>query len=228
MKKHKHLVAEFIERISSEILDTYRQQIKNYSKGRNGIYALYSKDDLYYVGLASSLSGRLNTHLKDRHKGNWDRFSMYLTTDYKYLKEIESLILRIIMPEGNRAKGRLSGANNLIKELKRDLKHSFSVELDFLTGRRNDKKLTMAKGQLKENQTELVKYGIYSVQLRARYKGKLYKARVDRNGWVIYRGKKFPSLSAAGIHILGRSCNGWTFWTHKSKNGTWEKLDRIR
>lgn len=228
MQRNSHLVVEYIEAISSEILEKYRLQIKNYSRGRNGLYALYNDESLYYVGLASSLSGRLNTHLKDRHKGNWNRFSMYLTPDDKYLKEMESLILRILLPVGNRAKGRLRGANNLLKEFTRDLKHSFAVELAFLTGKRTDKKLTMVKGQPKENQTDLVKYGIYSLKIRANYKGKVYKARVDKNGWVIYRKKKYPSLSAAGIYIVGHSCNGWVFWSSKTKSGSWEKMDNFR
>jgi hypothetical protein len=40
--------------------------------------------------------GRLKGHLRDCHKGLWDRFSVYLTSDAEHIKELESLLLRII------------------------------------------------------------------------------------------------------------------------------------
>lgn len=46
---------------------------------------------------------RVNHHLKDWHKGKWDRFSVYLTNDDEHIKPLESLMLRIINPKGNKA-----------------------------------------------------------------------------------------------------------------------------
>ncbi len=178
-KAHKHLVVQYLEKIRSEIFEEYRKEIKKFAKGRNGIYALYSGNKLYYVGLASSLTGRINNHLRDRHKGEWDTFSMYLTADSNYLKEI-------------------------------------------------GKRLAMATRKIKENQTELIRYGLGSTRIIANYKGRTYKARIDRNGWVLYKGKKFPSLSAASIHILKRTCNGWVFWHAKNAAGKWTRLDDWR
>jgi len=43
---------------------------------------------LQYVGLAGSLQGRLKTHLHDRHKDSWDRFSVYLTITDSHLREV--------------------------------------------------------------------------------------------------------------------------------------------
>lgn len=227
--KHKHLVVEYLEKVSSEILEAYKKEIKQYSRGRNGIYALYSGKKLYYVGLASSLSGRLNMHLRDRHKGRWDSFSMYLTADTSYLKEIESLILRIADIEGNRVKGKLKGASDLRSEIVRTIKYSQQAELDFLMGRSGSRRgQAIASTKVNQNQTELVRYGLAKTRIRAMYKGKVYKARIDRNGWVIYKGKRFPALSAAGIHILGRTCNGWTFWHAKNRQGKWVKIDTWR
>jgi hypothetical protein len=225
---HKHLVVQYIEKIRSEIFEEYRKEIKKFAKGRNGIYALYSGNKLYYVGLASSLTGRINNHLRDRHKGEWDTFSMYLTADSSYLKEIESLILRIVDLKGNRVKGKLKNASDLRRELAKELKYSQKTQLDFLMGRADRKRLAMATKEIKENQTELIRYGLGSTRIIAKYKGRTYKARIDRNGWVIYKNKRFPSLSAAGIHILNRTCNGWTFWKAKSTDGKWTHLDHWR
>ena len=79
MAKKKHLVIQHMEDISWRVMEEYPQVVKELIKGKAGIYALYRKRKLYYVGLATNLMGRLKTHIKDRHHGAWDRFSVYLT-----------------------------------------------------------------------------------------------------------------------------------------------------
>ena len=72
-----------------------------------GIYALYDNHGLYYVGLTNySLRGRIQRHTKNRHKGKWERFSWYQIPKINYTKDIESIILRIVDPKGNRVKGK--------------------------------------------------------------------------------------------------------------------------
>ena len=105
MPKRKPLVTQHLERISRDALAKYQNIIRRYVRGRWGVYALYRGNRLYYVGLASNLSGRLNRHLKDRHKESWDRFSVYLTIGDSHLKELESLILRVVRPFGNKMAG---------------------------------------------------------------------------------------------------------------------------
>lgn len=223
-----HLVSEYIENLRREILQKYRRQITNYSKNRNGIYALYRKGQLYYVGLASSLSGRLNAHLKDRHNGKWDTFSMYLTPDSSFLRELESLILRIVTPEGNKTKGKLKGADDLIKHLERDLREHVRIELEYLTGRRETKRQKVSVRHIKEHQTDLVGYGLQSLSILSSFKGKLYKGRINRDGWVCFGKKEYPSLSAAASAITGRPMNGWIFWKYKDKKGKWQIIDNLR
>ena len=64
--------------------------------GRNaGIYALFRKGRLYYVGLATALRSRLKAHIKNRHGNSWDSFSIYLTIKDQHMREIEALLLRI-------------------------------------------------------------------------------------------------------------------------------------
>jgi len=73
------------------------------------VYALYKRSKLYYVGLAKDLKA----HLNDRHGQSWDRFSVYLTIGDEHLKELESLILRIVKPKGNKVKGKFAKSQDL-------------------------------------------------------------------------------------------------------------------
>ena len=73
----------------------------------SGIYALYDDHGLYYVGLTNfSLRGRIEKHTQDRHKKKWKRFSWYQIRDLEHTKDIETILLRIIDPKGNRVKGK--------------------------------------------------------------------------------------------------------------------------
>ena len=73
-----------------------------------GIYALYDHHGLYYVGLTNrSLMRRIKRHTTDRHKKKWNKFSWYLIPNFKYSKDMETAILRIINPKGNRVKGKI-------------------------------------------------------------------------------------------------------------------------
>jgi hypothetical protein len=56
------LVSQYLETISGAALDKYRKVISEYVKRRHGIYALYKKDRLYYVGLASNLRVGFESH----------------------------------------------------------------------------------------------------------------------------------------------------------------------
>jgi hypothetical protein len=96
MAKQKPLVSQLLENIAGAALDRYQRLIREYVRKRHGVYALYRRDKLYYVGLASNLRNRLKQHLKDKHRGKWDRFSVYLTIGDSHLKELESLVLRIV------------------------------------------------------------------------------------------------------------------------------------
>lgn len=77
-------------------------------RGR-GIYVLYKDGEIYYIGLSkSSLRSRLRRHaLGDRHKGKWDTFSFYQIGKTRFIKDVESLFLKICRPPGNREGGRL-------------------------------------------------------------------------------------------------------------------------
>jgi len=79
MAKRSPLISQHLENISREALEKYQDIIRQYVRRRQGVYALYRRNKLHYVGLASNLRSRLAHHLRDRHRDSWDRFSVYLS-----------------------------------------------------------------------------------------------------------------------------------------------------
>jgi len=92
MPRQAPLVSQYIERISRDAVEKYQDLFQQYVSHRQGVYALYRRDKLYYVGLASNLKWRLYQHLNDHHRSSWDRFSVYFTIGDKHLKELETLV----------------------------------------------------------------------------------------------------------------------------------------
>jgi hypothetical protein len=170
--------------------------------------------------------GRVNHHLKDRHAGKWNRFSVYLTSRGEHIKPIESLLLRIINPKGNRVQGKLPGAVDLKKELNRQVSEQQADERARLLGgvlarNRRRKKTAAAKGSL-------VLAGLVErrLTLRADYKGQRYLAALRKDGYISCGGELYPSPSAAKA-IVGRAANGWRFWQYK-KGAQWVPLAELR
>ncbi len=58
-KQINNLVCQYLENISRKALEKYQEVIRKYVRSRNGVYALYRRNKLYYVGLASNLRSRL-------------------------------------------------------------------------------------------------------------------------------------------------------------------------
>jgi hypothetical protein len=137
MKKTKRsetgLVVEHLENISRTAIKRYPEIITDYARRRSGVYALYKGEELYYVGLAKNLRSRLHGHLKDRHAEAWDRFSVYLTQGDEHLKELESLVLRIAAPKGNRVTGKFIGARDLLPVFRHRIADSQKRELADIT-----------------------------------------------------------------------------------------------
>jgi len=98
-----------IAKLPATLLDNsfFKPAVGALLKGSPGIYALYKREELYYVGLSKNLSGRIKQHLDDRHKGKWDTFKVFTVSKVHYLKDLETLILQVARPPGNRQTGRL-------------------------------------------------------------------------------------------------------------------------
>src|SRR5262245_38183748 len=88
MARRAPLVFQHLENISGAALERYEAIVREYVRGKHGVYALYRRGELYYVGLATNLRNRLRSHLKDRHAHLWDRFSVYLTIQNEHIKEL--------------------------------------------------------------------------------------------------------------------------------------------
>jgi hypothetical protein len=233
-RKKTTLVSQYLERISGEAIEKHQHALRDFARRRNGVYALYRRDRLYYVGLARDLNGRLKKHLKDRHRDKWDRFSVYLTVGDQHIRELESLVVRITQPAGNRQIGKFSRAQDLRRAFARRVLENAKSVIDDLLGRRlipagmksraNKKKATKGRVPI------LSKWTDRGFRLRARFKGKTLRARVRSNGTIRFGGKKFNSPSLAARAAIGRrrAINGWNFWTYERAPGDWVQLDELR
>ena len=213
-----HLVCQHLENISRDALEKHQKIIKQYVRRRNGVYALYRKEKLYYVGLAKNLRSRLKSHLHDRHGSSWDRFSVYLTIGEQHLRELESLILRIVQPEGNKQKGKFPKSEDIRRRFARDVKDRLNYEVALLFGDKPRKPASQGRG---------VKFR--TTKLKAWFKGKKLRALLLKDGRVRFNGKVYESLSTAAAKACRRvSCNGWTFWKYLRAPGDWTTVDHLR
>ena len=228
MSKKNPLVSQHLENIARVALEKYQDIVRRYVRRRQGVYALYRRNKLHYIGLASNLRSRLAHHLRDHHKESWDRFSVYLTIGDSHLKELESLILRVVKPKGNKQKGKFLKSEDIRRRFARDIRLRHHNELLSLLGK--EKVSGVEEGKLANGkQAALANYIESPMKLQARYKGKTIKAHVRRNGSIKYKGKVYwsPSLAAATA-CKRRSCNGWTFWQYERAPGDWVKLNELR
>ncbi len=228
MPKQKRLVIQHLEDISWKILKDYPQVIKEMIHGKSGVYALYRRGKIYYVGLATNLMTRLKRHLKDRHHGAWDRFSVYLTVHDNHVKELESLVLRIVNPSGNKTSGKFINSENLHPTVNRKIKGVDADRRALLIGGKVATRRRKSKISKGEGTKSLVGIVERRINLRAKYKGKEYRATLRKDGKIGFNGELYSSPSGAGRAIKKRTCNGWWFWYYKNKKGEWVRLNEIR
>jgi hypothetical protein len=230
-KRRSNLVCQHLERISAGALEDYQDIIREEIRGRHGIYALYKRDRLYYVGLARSFSGRLKSHLRDRHKGLWDRFSVYVTIEGHHIKELESLVLRIVKPKGNAMIGRLSRAEDMKRKLVRAVRLRQREEIRVLIGKQIKITRVVTTKRLIANrvsETILGRCIDKPFTIRGTHKGKTYRARVRRTGWISYKGYLYSSPSQVAREICGHHKNGWIFWEWEKAPNYWVKLKALK
>jgi len=229
MQSHKgQLVSQHLENISRTALEKYQHILKEYVKGRHGVYALYSKDRLYYVGLASNLRNRLKAHLTDRHAQTWNSFSVYLTINDSHLHELETLVLKIASPKGNKQSGNFINAQDLKPIFKKAVT---KAQLKELVGLGLTKSNEISKPKVieqKGRKAVLAPYVRNKFEIRFRYKGKLNKATVRKDGSILYKSKAYNSPSMAAKAITNRAMNGWASWRYERAPGDWLLLDYLR
>jgi len=220
------LFVQHLEGLSRNTIENYQPVIQNFIKGKHGIYALYKKDKLVYVGLASNLRSRLNNHLRDRHKNTWDKFSVYLTKDANHMRELEALLIHIVKPEENRQKGNFKTSENLKLKFMQEVRKYQSRERNTFFGNdtlqntennTNTHGAPALKGFFKNR--KLIKYTFKNVE---------HTAIVLNSGKIEYKNKEYNSPSSATVPIAGRTMNGWTCWKYKTDKGEWVYLDSLR
>lgn len=230
MPRHASLVCQHLENISRQALEKYQHLIRQYVRNRHGVYALYRRGKLYYVGLASNLRTRLGHHLKDRHAQSWDRFSVYFTIGDSHLRELESLLLRIVKTKGNKHKGKFAKSEDLRRSFARDAKRSWQIEMQDLFGLSAPRRPAVKPTTARAGRTPILAAFIsHPIKLRGRCKGQTLHATVRRDGTVRCDGKLYTSPSLAGAAARKyRTCNGWTFWQYERAPGDWVPLDELR
>ena len=232
--KLKHtLLKESFENISSELFSGYSDVITELIGRSAGIYALFDKNKLYYVGRATNLKSRVKQHLRDKHQKKWTHFSLYLIGFHEHIGDIESLLVRIALPKGNsvRPRGTDAKGERRLKQIIR-LKHREELE-KLLPGKRklktNSTKLKNKRNR-ENNRTKSLKGLVKNrVTLSKTYLGKFNKATLLPSGFILYKNKKYDTPTAAAKAIAGnKPINGWYFWRIKNRKGQLVKLKELK
>ncbi len=229
MARHSQLVCRHLENVSRQALAKYQHVIRQYVRNCPGVYALYRRGKLYYVGLASNLPTRLGHHLNDRHSQSWDRFSVNLTIGDTHLRELESLVLRIVKTKGNKQKGKFIKSEDLRPHFTRDAKRSWQLEMQEMLGLSARPSPKVQAIDTDGRTPVLAAYIDGPLKLRARCRSETLHATVARTGTIRYKGEVYTSPSLAGAAARKyRTCNGWTFWQYERAPGDWVLLDELR
>ena len=207
MANRKQLVTGHLESVSWRVFDQYPDVVRDLIRGHSGIYALFKRDRLHYVGLATNLMGRLKQHLRDRHHGAWDRFSVYLTLDDRHTKELESLLIRIASPPGNKQGARFVKSKNITLELNRRMRGADADRRARLLGGRVQRQRRKRKGAREQGSAALAGLQDRRLALRAEYKGWVYSATLRKDGRIGYGGRLFDTPTAAATAITAVGCS---------------------
>jgi hypothetical protein len=228
--KTPSLVVERLEMVSKTLFKQYFDLITDLVGSCHGIYALYDGTDLYYVGKSTDLRKRVRAHLRDRHLANWTHFSLYLVRSANHLDDMESLLVRIANPKGNRVAPRGNGNAMLRRELSTRIKQRQKQELAELLGGKFSPQRHGGRRKnpgIKAAERKRSIAGIVSKRtlLFRSFKGKDFKAYLYPTGTITLGGTKYSSPSAAAKAAAKRTAiNGWQFWYIKDENGNWVRL----
>ena len=198
----RDLLSNRLEKVSKDVFKTYYPLITQVVSDSPGIYALYDGDDLYYVGKSTELRKRVWQHLRDRHLASWTHFSLYLVRREEHIHEIESLLIRIANPKGNRVIPRGNSTGALVKTLKRLIRQRQMDELNAFFGSR--KKQAKPRTKKHGNHPESL-VGLVSKQatLFRQYKGRDYTAKLSPKGTIAFKGKTYKSPTGAARAVIG-------------------------
>ena len=225
-RRREPLVFQHLENVSRDLLEQHPDVVRQFVGRNAGIYALYRKGKLYYVGLATGLRGRLRAHGKNKHGKLWDRFSIYLTIKDQHLREIEALLLRIANPPGAKQRGKLAASRDIRRRIKRAIREKQYSEASSLFGRETT---PVGKPGDESKTKNLLRHLLpQGGRIKGTLKGKIFRARVRRSGDIRFQGKLYSSLSVAAFAAIKRPTNGWWFWQVERGRGNWVRLSKVR
>ena len=146
-----------------------------------------------------------------------------------HLRELESLVLRIVKTKGNKQKGKFIKSEDLRPHFTRDAKRSWQLEMQEMLGLSARSRPKVQPAIPDGRAPVLAAYIDGPLKLRARSKGETLHATVARTGTIRFNSKVYTSPSLAGAAAVKRStCNGWTFWRYERAPGDWVLLNELR
>jgi hypothetical protein len=115
-----HFALDGIKRESFEVIKT---ELASLLKKRAGVYALYQNDKLVRVGLGTNIYWRLKGHSKSK-KLRWNTASLFIIGEknLKYLRDLETAIVRIAKPKYNDQQGRIRDEHFLERLLRQKVR----------------------------------------------------------------------------------------------------------
>jgi len=172
---------------------------------RQGLYALYKKNgELYYIGRASNLLSRLSTHRSDLHGKKWDKLAIYIIDGRLKLHDVESLLIAVSKPEGNKNRGKLKG--DLKKALRDSMKAAAIEEITASLFPNQEPKQTKKGHRITEKKIEAfikAKGVVKTASILGVSQGRISQLRGEKRlrRWVIAAGKReklLVAIEAAG------------------------------
>lgn len=221
-------IREHLEQVSGAALNSHRSELMELLDGKPGIYALYRRGKLVYVGMAKGLFRRLRQHLRDRHKGTWDRFSAYVTRRESLAHEVETLTLRVMQPMSNRKSGRFGKSTNLARQLEQLLAERHRNEKAMLLGGRSGRRHRRRAARGLIGSKALKALTGRRRALVGWYRGDEYQATLLKNGKIRAGGVIYDSPARAATEVTGVPRNGWSFWHFQNGNGEWARLRELK
>jgi len=151
------------------------------------------------IGRASNLLGRLKAHLGDRHGEKWDRLAIYIIDEKLKLHDVESLLISVSKPQGNRNRGKIKG--NLRKDLREYLKAAAIDEIEAALGPDREPRQSKKSRRITENKIEafIKSQGVAkTADVLGVSSGRVSQLRGGRKlrRWVIAAGKREKLLLA--------------------------------
>jgi hypothetical protein len=192
-RQFKRLIAGCLEGVSKRVFAEYAHQIAEMAGRKPGIYALYRKRRLYYVGLATDLKSRVKHHLSDKHARNWDTFSLYLVRSGVHLKDLEAMTIRIAHPEGNNIRG------GRLFSLKPELK----AQIDDWNARNTNRILGLSRHKPRHRPPEHRRTGKFDTIVCPAHGAGFKRAFLNKRCWYAIRLGKgvIPRLKYIAIYV---------------------------